>query len=55
MLPGRGRQVQGIVECMPGQEVRFGYVDISNAKGERNVVYQLKLPVLAGVTQTVQK
>ena len=48
--PGRGRQVQGALELMPGQQVRLGYVDFANAKGQRNVVYQIKLPVSAGVT-----
>ena len=45
--PGRGRQVQGVLELLAGQEVRFGYVDFANARGRRNVVYRLNLPVVA--------
>jgi len=48
--PGRGRQVQGVIEAMAGQQVRLGYLDLANAKGERNVVYHLQLPVVASVT-----
>ena len=47
--PGVGRQVQGVLECVPGQEVRFAYVDVANARGERNVVTELKLPVVAPI------
>ena len=43
--PGRGRQVQGAVEALPGQQVRFGYVDIGNSAGKRNVISELRLPV----------
>ena len=49
--PGLGRQVQGALEIMPSQEVRFGYVDFANARGKRNVISQTKLPVIAPVTQ----
>ncbi|KKL77357.1 hypothetical protein LCGC14_2035710, partial [marine sediment metagenome] len=45
--PGAGRQVQGALEFEPGDEVRFGYVDMANAKGQRNVIYEVKLPVAA--------
>ncbi len=47
--PGTGRKVQAVLEVMPGEEVRFGYVDIGNAKGRRNVVFELRLPVIAPV------
>ncbi len=47
--PGAGRRVQGVLEVMPAQEVRFGYVDLANADGTRDVVYQLTLPVLAPI------
>jgi len=53
--PGRGRNVRGVIEAMPGQEVRFGYVDIGNAKGKRNVIFELRLPVVAPVTSVVVK
>ena len=45
--PGVGRQVQGVVEALPGQELRLGYVDIGNSKGKRNVISELRLPVVA--------
>ena len=45
--PGRGRQIQGVLEMMPGQEFRLGYVDLANAEGRRNVIYRLNLPVVA--------
>ena len=45
--PGTGRQVQGTIEVMAGQEVRFGYVDLGNASGRRSVVFELRLPVVA--------
>ena len=48
--PGAGRNVRGVLEMMPGQQVRFGYVDLANAEGQRNVVYYLKLPVLVGLS-----
>ena len=47
--PGVGRQVQGVLEMMPLQQVRLGYVDWANAKGQRNLVYEVRLPVVAGV------
>jgi len=49
--PGSGRKVQGVLELMPGQQVQFGYVDLANAEGRRSVVYQLRLPVLAGLSR----
>jgi len=45
--PGSGRQVQGVIECLPGEEIRFGYVDIGNAQGKRNVIFDLRLPTAA--------
>ena len=53
--PGFGREVQGVLEVMPGQEVRFGYVDFANAKGERNKVNELKVPVVGGILQASKK
>ncbi len=47
--PGAGREVQGVLEVMPGHEARFGYVDFANAKGERNVISELKLPVVSSL------
>jgi len=47
--PGKGHQVQGILEVMPGQMVRFGYVDFANAKGVRNVVTEIVMPVVSGM------
>ena len=47
--PGLGREIQGVLEVMPCQQVRFGYVDISDAKGRRNVVFEIKMPVAAPV------
>jgi len=51
--PGTGRKVQGVLEVMPLQEVRFGYVDVANAKGDRNVIQRLRLPVVSGVLGAV--
>lgn len=53
--PGRGREMHGVLEVMPGDEIRFGYVDTANSHGRRNVIYQVKLSVVAGVTQVVRK
>jgi hypothetical protein len=47
--PGGGREVQGVLEAMPGNEARFGYVDFANARGERNVVTELRLPVVSSL------
>ncbi|HUT35186.1 MAG TPA: hypothetical protein VNE39_16975 [Planctomycetota bacterium] len=49
--PGLGRQVQGVLEVMPLQQVRFGYVDFANAKGKRNVINEMRLPVVAPVAR----
>ena len=49
--PGMGRAVQGILEVMPGDEVRLGYVDTANSRGKRNVIYEVKLPVVAPIAQ----
>jgi len=49
--PGRGREVQGVIEAMAGQQVRLGYLDLANAKGKRNVVYHLQLPVVSAVAR----
>lgn len=51
--PGLGRQVQSVLEIGPGQDLRFGYVDFANAKGKRNVVMELKLPVVGAVLRRV--
>jgi len=51
--PGLGRQVQGVLEAMPLQQVRLGYVDFANSKGRRNVISELRLPALAPVTRVV--
>ena len=48
--PGPGRQVQGVIECLPGQSLRLGYVDFANARGDRNVTYHVQLPVVSAVT-----
>ena len=53
--PGQGREVQGVVEAMPGNEIRFGYVDFANAKGERNSIAEVKLPVISGMMSAVAK
>jgi hypothetical protein len=52
--PGAGRQVQGVLEIAPMREVRLTYVDWANAKGQRNVIYELRLPVVAPVLNVVQ-
>jgi len=52
--PGFGRQVQGVLEIAPLQEVRLGYVDFANARGKRNVVSEMKLPVIAPVTRALR-
>ena len=51
--PGSGRQVQAVLELMPLQEVRFGYVDFANAKGQRNVINEMRLPVAAPVSRAI--
>jgi hypothetical protein len=52
--PGLGRQVQGVLEAMPLQQVRLGYVDFANARGRRNVINEMRLPALAPVTRVVR-
>jgi hypothetical protein len=52
--PGCGQKVLGVLEVMPAQEVRFGYVDIGNAKGKRNVVFELRLPAVAPLLSSAQ-
>jgi len=49
--PGRGRTVQGVLEVMPGNSVRLGYVDTANARGRRNVIYETVLSVAAPVAR----
>ena len=46
--PGRGRQVQGALELLALQHVRFGYVDVADAKGRRKVIQHVRLPVVSG-------
>ena len=53
--PGLGRQVQGTLEMMPTQTVRFGYVDFANAKGQRNVITEMKLPVVAPAARMARR
>jgi len=53
--PGTGRRVQGVLELMPAQEVRLGYVDLANAAGARNVIYHLRLPVLAALGRPIAR
>ncbi len=48
--PGPGREVQGVLEIMPLEEVRLGYVDFANSRGTRNVVSEMRLPVIAPMT-----
>ena len=51
--PGVGRQVQGCLELQPGQEAVFGYVDLADAKGVRNVMTYIRLPVVAPLADVV--
>jgi len=51
--PGFGRQVQGVLEVLPMDEVQLSYVDWANAKGQRNVVYKIRLPVVSPVLRVV--
>jgi len=51
--PGPGWQVEGNLEVYSGQTVRLGYVDFGNARGQRNVVYRLRLPVAAPLARHV--
>jgi hypothetical protein len=53
--PGRGRRMRGALELMAGDEVRLGYVDTANSRGRRNVIYEVKLPVVAPVTDLARK
>jgi hypothetical protein len=43
--PGVGREVQGVLEVAPRDVLRLGYVDFADAKGRRNVVVAVKMPV----------
>jgi len=52
--PGFGREVQGVLEIMPIEVVRLGYVDFANSRGKRNVVTELRVPVLAPVARIAQ-
>lgn len=47
--PGFGREVQGVLEVMPENEILFGYLDFANARGQRKVINQIRLPVTAAV------
>jgi hypothetical protein len=47
--PGGGREVQGVLECMPGEEIRFAYVDVADSRGARNVATEVRLPVVAQI------
>jgi long-chain acyl-CoA synthetase len=47
------RKIGSIGKAMPGQEVMLGYVDFTDAKGRRNRVSQLRLPVVTGMLRTV--
>jgi hypothetical protein len=49
--PGQGRTVQGVLEVMPLQQVKFGYVDFADARGRRDTVSRMTLPVVSPVTQ----
>jgi len=51
--PGAGRERRGVLEVMPLDEVRLGYVDFGNARGERNVVSEVRLPVVAAMTEVL--
>ena len=53
--PGMGREVQSVLELMPGDEIRFGYVDFANSKGQRNVIKELRLPSVYGVMELPEK
>jgi hypothetical protein len=50
--PGSGSEVLGTLELMPGREVRLGYVDLGNSRGRKNVVYELKLPVVSAIMRS---
>jgi hypothetical protein len=53
--PGLGRQVAGVLEVQSGQQVVFGYVDLGDAKGNRNPKRYIRLPVVAPVLETGAK
>ena len=53
--PGVGRQVQGVLEVMPMNELRLGYVDFANSRGQRNLISEMRLPVLAPLTNVAGK
>ncbi len=50
---GLGRTVQGVVEAMPGQEVRFGYVDFADSHGRRNRIFEVRLPVVCSMLRLI--
>ena len=49
--PGIGREVQGVMEVMPGNEIILGYVDFGNSKGQRNKISRIVLPVVGGLLE----
>jgi hypothetical protein len=53
--PGAGRQVQGKLEMLTGDEVRFSYVDLANATGARNVIDEFRLPVVTPIAVVAAK
>ena len=47
--------MQGYVELQAGQEVVFGYVDLANARGVRNAITYIRLPVAASLADVTAK
>jgi hypothetical protein len=53
--PGVKNEVLGVLEMESGDEVRFGYVDFANAKGMRNAINEIRLPVVHALMSVVTK
>lgn len=53
--PGTGHTVHRVLEVLAGDEVRLGYLDFANSKGERNVKATVRLPVLSALMASVRR
>jgi len=49
--PGAGADVRGVLEVLPGREVRLRYVDIADARGRRNVICEQRLPAVSATLE----
>ncbi|MDP6112395.1 MAG: hypothetical protein QGG53_11055 [Planctomycetota bacterium] len=49
--PGYGREVQGVMEVMPANELILSYVDFADAKGKMNAITRMVIPVVGGLLE----